>query len=473
MAAAVSRERAERTTLALGEVIADASTGARFRITGFLGKGGMGEVYRGEAEGSGAVVAVKTIPLALADDPKIALRTRFESMALRALRHRNVVSVFGSGAREDGVFFMIMEYLPGATLLELRRATGRLPIPWALEIVRDACLGLAAIHDHAVHRDVKPANLHFGTDAIVRVLDLGAARWNRPGMRLTSTGTQVGTLPYMAPELLDESAPVGAAADIWSVGVVLYELLGDRFPFPAAAGLPDNPFLLGTRILDAPHVPLLDVAPLCSGSLAQIVDRTLAKDPRDRYGSAGELARVLSMEMESFARAYGAAPPLEALAAQVFPEAARRPIDARPGRAAGLRDGKHLQSTAPLDPKARPAQPQALPYLRTAEMPASVDETGREPPRVSDVFPKRPPLQETVRDLRAAAPAPPPRAPTPLTQPMAAQRERAPFARRAAMVGVGAVLLVAAGIAAVTLGTAGTAATPAASQAPRPAPAAR
>lgn len=460
MSAAVSREQARRTTLAMGEILKDATTGARYRITGFIGKGGMGEVYRGETEGSGAVVAVKTIPLALVADPKIELRTRFESMALRAVRHRNVVPVYASGVRDDGVFFMVMEYLPGMTLLELRRTKGRIPIPWSLEIVRDACLGLAAIHGHAVHRDVKPANLHFGIDAIVRVLDLGAAKWNHPEMRLTSTGTQVGTLAYMAPELLDESAPAGAQADIWSLGVVLYELLGDRYPFPVASGLPDNPFLLGSRILDELHVPLRDVAPLCPGSLAQIVDRTLAKDPRDRHGSAGELAQVLTIAMETFAREHGAAPPLEELAAQTFADAPRRPVAGRKANGAVLRNVNRLRSTEPLDPNAKRAQPEALPYLRTAGMPvsdghAAEREREREPPRVSDVFARRAPLQETLRDVRAQAPATLPRAPTPPTQPMLArieiETEAAPVERRATLVVVGALMLVAAAIAAWAL----------------------
>jgi serine/threonine-protein kinase len=470
MSAALPVGNAPRTSLALGEVLVDATTGTRFRITGFIGKGGMGEVYLGEAEGSGAAVAIKTIPLALADDPKIALRTQFESQALRALRHRNVVPVLASGVRADGVIFMVMEYLSGMTLLELRRAQGRIPIAWSLEIVRDVALGLHAIHEHAVHRDVKPANLHFGVDAVVRVLDLGVAKWKRSGMRLTSTGTQVGTLAYMAPELLDESAPVDAAADIWSAGVVLYELLTDRHPFAFGGRLPENPFLLGNRILDELHVPLRDVAPLCPGFLARIVDRTLAKDPRERHPSAKALADELDAAMETFAREHGAAPPLDELAARTFVGAVRRPAPVtkkESGAAAG--NLKHVHATVPLSAQAPRAQPESLPYQRTEDIASAVAEANArlaamparalvrasepEPPRVSDVFLRRARVEETQPELHLPAPATvrdgsgPTRGPT--AAPAAAspdgasltRRAGASPGRRAALVIVGGLLL--------------------------------
>jgi serine/threonine-protein kinase len=386
----------------LGEVVEDAKGGTRYRVTGFIGKGGMGEVYLGQAEGSGLVVAIKTLPLALVHDKKIALRTQFESKALQELRHRNVVPVYASGVRQDGVIFMVMRYLPGMTLLDLRRKHGRIPIAWSLHLVRDACRGLSAIHEVAVHRDVKPANLHFGVDAILRVLDLGMAKWKASGMRLTSAGTQLGTLAYMAPEALDESAPVDACADIWSTA--------DRHPFAFAGQLPDNAFVLGSHIIGEMHVPLRDVAPLCPGYLARIVDKTLAKDPRDRYGSAVELGQALSDAMLLFANEHGAAQPLEELAAGTFPDA---PRPAPATEIAAKTDLSHLYATTPLGPDAGRAQAAALPYLRTEEIPpaivAAAAQAARgsepEPPRVSDVFPRRERPPKTLLDTAEPAPA--------------------------------------------------------------------
>jgi serine/threonine-protein kinase len=370
MPPAVPIENARRATLAIGEVLVDAVTGGRFHITGFVGKGGMGEVYRAVLEDTGTVVALKTIPLALADDPRIAARAQRECSTLLQIRHENVVGVSASGVRPDGVMFMVMDFLEGMTLLELRRRVGRIPIAWSLEIMRDVCRGLEAVHAHAVHRDVKPANVHFDVDAQVRVLDLGAARWNVSGTQLTSTGMTVGTPAYMAPEVLDESAPVDGRADLWSVGVILYELLAGRHPFAFEGRLPDNGFVLGNRIIHEPHTPLRDLAPLCPGALAQLVDGTLAKAPRDRPRWADELERALSRAMEAFAHEHGAAPPLDELAARAFPGAPRQASRKRRGAPAPVAP-PHLVATAPLGPAAPRAQPTALPYLRTAGMPAS------------------------------------------------------------------------------------------------------
>ena len=195
----------------------------------------------------------------------------------------------------------------------------------------------------------------------------------------------------MAPEGLDESAPIDGRADLWSVAMVLYELIAGRHAFAFGGRLEQNPFLLGNSILDEPHVPLLEVAPLCPASLARLVDRALSKRPEDRHASAMELMGALSVEMAAFAREHGPAPPLEQLAAQVFPD--------RAPRKESLKD---LQGTALLDPKAR-AQPSALPYQRTPIAGAMAEAVSRaspepEPPRVSDVFLKRRPPADTVRD---------------------------------------------------------------------------
>jgi serine/threonine-protein kinase len=398
-------------------------SGTKYRIIGFIGRGGMGEVYRAMTLDGRALVAIKTLPLALAADPKVVLRTQFESAALRELRHRNVVEVLASGVRNDGVIFMVMEHLRGVTLLELMRDKGRIPIPWSLVIARDVSRGLVGIHEVAVHRDIKPANVHLGVDGVVRILDLGAAKWKRSGLRLTTLGTQVGTLTHMAPELLDESGPADGRADVWSVGVLLYELVSGRHPFALDGRPPDNPYVLGGRILDDPHVPLRAVAPLCPPSLARLVDKTLAKDPRDRHGSAEELLAAISAEIRAFERVHGVSPPIEELAAQLFPASAG---SKQGGGAGGTAELRLLASTAPLDPNAPRAQPSALPYARTVDPAQETAEVVRrvlaagapvapqpepprrpsepEPPRVSDVYVKRAPLQETAPDVPVHVP---------------------------------------------------------------------
>ena len=394
-------ENVERPTLALGEVLLDPASDARFRVTGFLGRGNMGEVHLAETVGTGAPVAIKTILLRLAAEPKVAIRTQFESDALRLLRHRNLVEVYASGVRPDGIIFMVMEHLRGMTLRELQRVHGRIPIPWSLFIARDIARALMAVHELAVHRDVKAANVHLGADGVVRLLDLGLAKWKRSGLKLTTSGVQLGTLTHMAPEALDDAATIDGRADVWSVGVVLYELLACRHPFARRGVPPENPYTLARDIQRSPHVPLLDVAPLCPPSLARLVDRMLSKDPSGRPASAEELVAAILDELRAFEREHGTAPPIEELAARLV----------APAKSGGV---AALASTALLDPKgAARAQPAALPYLRTAEMPvcATPAEPGRssepEPPRVSDVYLKRRPLQETMpATLRDALPPP-------------------------------------------------------------------
>jgi serine/threonine protein kinase len=376
----VPAPNARKTTFKVGDRLPDEVNGRQYRIRGFIGRGGMGEVYLAESDGSGELVAVKTIPLALIEDEKTRARTQLEMTALSRLRHTNVVPVYASGIL-DGVVFMVMELLVGATLQDLRTTHGRIPILWSLEILRDACRGLHAVHPFAVHRDIKPANIHFGIDAVTRVIDLGAAKWRYSGQRLTSTGSQLGTLAYMAPEQLDESAPIDAQTDIWGIGAVLYELLSNRHPFDFDGALPVSGYLLGTRIIEDPHTPLVEAAPLVPEYIRFIVDQALEKEPRKRFRSALEMAMVIDAAMERFSSENkGATPPLKQLASRLFPDGLQRfpsglvlPID--PAR-------RPARTTVPIS-EPRQSQPTAMPYLPTEKVQSRQSDA---PSRTSDVF---------------------------------------------------------------------------------------
>ena len=143
------------------------------------------------------------------------------------------------------------------------------------------------------------------------MIDLGAAKWRTSGQRLTSTGTQLGTLAYMAPEQLDESAPLDAQTDIWAAGVVLYELLSNRHPFDFDGKLPASGYKLGSRIIDEPHMPLGEVAPIVPDFIRFVVDRALEKNPAKRFRSAFEMARVLTLSLARFIEKNGPSIPLE------------------------------------------------------------------------------------------------------------------------------------------------------------------
>jgi serine/threonine-protein kinase len=294
-----------RTAFAAGDVVTDPTIGHGYRVIELIGKGGQAEVWRGASVKTGEPCAVKTILAALSDDPKNQVRAEFEATTLRELRHPNVVQVFASGVREDGGIFMVMELLKGETLQELLRVRGKLTVRQAIRIVRDICLGLEAVHQYAIHRDIKPANLHLGLDGVIRLLDLGACKWKQSGLHLTSTGMQLGTILYMSPEALDESTALDARGDIWSLGIVLYELLTGMSPFAFEDVLPASRFLIGNRILNERHVPLLTREPSFPPFLEQILSKALAKDPAQRFSSAEDFGRVLTGAIEYFERLEG------------------------------------------------------------------------------------------------------------------------------------------------------------------------
>ena len=272
------------------------STGARFahyRIAGPLGAGGMGEVYRARDEQLDREVAIKVLPSASFDDPAARARLVREARAAAALNHPNVCHVYKVG-EADGQAYIAMELVEGQTL-SAKLANGALPADRVLDYGRQLASALAHAHDRGiVHRDLKSNNVIVTSDGHVKVLDFGlakrltetdvAAAVTHVQVSLTQPGMAVGTLPYMSPEQLrGEHAQV--SSDIWGLGVVLYEMSSGMRPFEG-----QTPFDLSAAILnDTPpalpsHLPSL---------LRSTIDRCLAKDPRDRYGTAADVCAAL------------------------------------------------------------------------------------------------------------------------------------------------------------------------------------
>jgi len=217
----------------LGQGIKDERDGGFYRVLGFIGRGGMGEVYEVARDDTGERFAMKCLLAHLARDPKVLRRAWHEAAALRDLRDPNVVRVHATGVREDGLMWMTMDLLVGHTLRELLAELHKLPIPWSVRIVRDAARGLGAVHTFAVHRDVKPENIHLGLDGVVRVLDLGTGKFHNLG--LTTSGQRtIGTVPYMSPEQIRTPDTIDGRSDLFSAGVVLFELLSGKHPFAPA-----------------------------------------------------------------------------------------------------------------------------------------------------------------------------------------------------------------------------------------------
>ncbi len=252
-----------------------------------LGRGAFGIVFAGRHRTLGRPVAIKQLPRALAADPAVRERFLHEARVVAGLDHPHIAPVYDFVER-DGLCLLVMEHLPGGTLADRARA-GALDQRAACAAVAAVAVALQHAHRRGVlHRDVKPENVLFGADDVPKLVDFGIAKVLDSDARLTATGTVIGTPAYLAPEVVRGDA-IGPAADVYSCGVMLYELLAGRLPFPprtTATGV-----LL--QHLNDPPPPLLEVAPQVPAAVAEVTMRALEKDPTQRYESAGAFGRAL------------------------------------------------------------------------------------------------------------------------------------------------------------------------------------
>ncbi|PYY18537.1 MAG: serine/threonine protein kinase [Acidobacteria bacterium] len=223
------RSSASSSSISQGRFLPGALLAARYRIIALLGRGGMGEVYRADDLTLAQPVALKFLPEALTDDPASLERFRNEVRIARRISHPNVCRIYDIG-EADGLTFLSMEYVDGEDLGSLLRRIGRLPGDKALEIARKLCAGLAAAHDKGVlHRDLKPANIMLNSQGEVTIMDFGLAELAE---HITQDQVRYGTPAYMAPEQL-AGKEVSTKSDIYSLGLVLYEIFTGKRAFQA------------------------------------------------------------------------------------------------------------------------------------------------------------------------------------------------------------------------------------------------
>jgi serine/threonine protein kinase len=265
-------------------------TFGRYRITGELGRGAMGMVYRAVDPLIEREVAIKTLNPALPPEALEEVRERFlrEAKSAGRLNHPNVVTIYDVG-EQDGIAYIAMEFLEGRSLQQISKAGERLPHDRVADLIAQIADGL----DHArgysiVHRDVKPANVMVSPSGRAKLTDFGVAHLQSSTM--TQTGMALGSPKYMSPEQV-LGQPVDPRSDIFSLGVVLYELLVYRTPFESPN---DSTVLtLMNRIARDPHQPVCDINPEIPVGFDVILSRALAKTPEGRYQTAGEMARDL------------------------------------------------------------------------------------------------------------------------------------------------------------------------------------
>jgi len=281
-----------------------------YRLIGKLGQGGMGAVYKAVHGSLDKTVAVKVLSVDRFGNRDATQRFTREMKAMGRVQHPNVV-VAHDGGDIDGEHFLVMEYVDGIDISALaQRHEGQrhqgLPVPVACEIVRQAAVGLQHAHDVGlIHRDIKPGNLMLDQSGVVKVLDLGLARISSDlsgitdasgneeptKSELTSQGTAMGTMGYMAPEQALDSRSVDARADLYSLGATLYKLLAGTLPFPS-----DKYDTGGKMLVAIATQPPPSIASVRSGlppALVALVDKMLSKEPNDRVQTAAEFAEQL------------------------------------------------------------------------------------------------------------------------------------------------------------------------------------
>jgi serine/threonine protein kinase/tetratricopeptide (TPR) repeat protein len=253
----------------------------QFRILREIGRGGMGVVYLAEDTRLGRYVALKALPPYLGVGPEAKRRFEVEARAVSALDHPNIATLHAIDESEEGEIYMVFAFYDGETL-EARIARRPLPPADALEIATGIAEGLGAAHrSRIIHRDVKPSNVLLTEAGGIKLLDFGVAKV--AGETLTGEGVRLGTLAYMSPEHAKAGA-LDARTDLWSLGVVLYEMLTGVRPFPG-----DDPASLISSILHREPKPVGSLRPELPDGLERIVDKLLCKDVQGRYQGTEDL----------------------------------------------------------------------------------------------------------------------------------------------------------------------------------------
>ena len=271
----------------------------KYRLDERLGGGGMGTVYRATHLLIDRPVAIKVLSQRFVGDTTAKQRFRREARAAGRMHHPNAVSVTDFGATADGYLYIVMELLEGQTLRDLLAREAPLDVARVVSIMLQTCAAVSAAHDVGlIHRDLKPANIFIeqrpNTPSVVKVLDFGVAKFaveeqaDDDYQTLTQVGAIIGTPRYMSPEQCSGSGSVTPASDVYSLGIILYEMLSGVVPFNA-----ETPLAIALRHVSEPPRPLREIVPDAPEKLAAIAHKALAKHPSDRFADANELRQEI------------------------------------------------------------------------------------------------------------------------------------------------------------------------------------
>ncbi|HSC90024.1 MAG TPA: Stk1 family PASTA domain-containing Ser/Thr kinase [Gaiellaceae bacterium] len=341
--------------MAVSDTLIDTLFDGRYRILKRIGSGGMADVYLAEDEVLGRRVAIKILNERHAGDEQFIERFRREAQSAASLSHPNVVAIYDRGEAE-GTYYIAMELLDGRNIKELIVARGPAPPRIVVEYTRQILAALAYSHRHSiVHRDIKPHNVVVDADGRVKVTDFGIARGG--SSQMTEVGSIVGTAQYLSPEQA-RGEPVDARSDLYSLGVVMYELLTGTVPFTG-----DSPVEIAMKHLSATPQPPSERREGMPEELDLVVMRALAKNPTERYQSAEEM----DADLERIQRGLGVSPRTAEAATAVIaaPSAmptmvSRAPTEVKPA-AGATPPPVYYDYEEP--PRRRPIWPWLLPIL--------------------------------------------------------------------------------------------------------------
>jgi serine/threonine protein kinase len=259
-----------------------------------IGVGGMAAVYKARKTSIDKVVAIKVLFPYLAGDQSFIERFQREARAAARIQHENIVNVIDFG-ESDGSYYIVMEYYEGRTLEDILKERGELPLDIAVQVLLEVCFGLESAHSHdTVHRDIKPGNIIFTSRGGIKIADFGLAKKSDATSMITQEGKVIGTPAYMSPEQA-AGEDVGPQSDIFSLGVVAYELLGQQKPF---SGKTYSEVLEKIQTLEP--LSVASINPLVHPDFEAIVSKMLEKDREKRYGSLKEVIADIEKTMEKY-----------------------------------------------------------------------------------------------------------------------------------------------------------------------------
>jgi len=345
-----------------------------YDIVAELGRGGMGVVYKGHETSLNRYVAIKVLADSLAHDEAVKERFLREARSMAALNDPHIIQIYFIGEDEGGQTYFVMEFVDGESLGSMLKREGKLSVEQSAKVIQQTALGLSTAHDRGVvHRDIKPGNLMINSRGAVKIADFGIALSNHDlSKKLTTTGEFVGTPGYLSPEVC-LGKPVDQRSDIFSLGIVFFEMLTGRMPFTD-----ESPLGLMLEVVKAEIPDVREINHDVDPEIARILDKMIAKDPNERYQNCHDLVAELGAHpLVAKGGPISLQPKMSAAAATMIGQ--KTPVSAQTSLPATPRTPASSQGVAPtrVTPSGMP-MPQAPPAAAPSHQ-SVLDRSGQAP----------------------------------------------------------------------------------------------